>query len=316
MESILILGANGQLGTELQLNLISDPGVGRVVASDIYEPQERLAHFEIADILDQSRIAALIEKYEISTIINMAAILSASGERKTLMAWRINVDGLLNVLEVARRYGVKVFQPSSIAVFGPDVSKEKVAQDAPKNPITMYGVTKVAGESLCQYYARRYGVDVRSVRFPGVIGAHAMPGGGTTDYAVDIFHKALSDGAYSCFLRSSSYLPMIYVDDAIRAIKSILAVPSDRIKVRTSYNINALSFSPSELAQSIKQKMPDFEMRYAIDERQGIADSWPASLEDGPARSDWSWQETISTTDALVERMWMELHNTEMFNNS
>lgn len=309
METYLVLGANGQIGTELQIDLLKHNDADRVIVTDIYEPKLKRGRFELASILDIERLETLIKKYKITTMINMAAILSAHGEKKPVMTWQINVDGLLNVLELARRYHLKVFQPSSIAVFGSDIPKHKVPQAAPLHPTTMYGVTKVSGESLCQYYARRFDVDVRSVRFPGVIGALAMPGGGTTDYAVDIFHQAFLHKKYTCFLKPDTVLPMIYMGDAIQAINKILKAKKEHIHIKSSYNINALSFSPAQLAHSIQKQMPSFKINYDIDSRQDIADSWPASLDDQAARTDWAWDPKINQTDDLVHIMIEQLKN-------
>lgn len=292
MNKILITGACGQLGSELTAELRKIQGNENVVASDIVEPNPHLGDgpFEYLDVMDRQRFEEVIESYDISVVFHLAALLSASAEKKIDLAWQLNMDGLLNALNIARDKSIKkLFWPSSIAVFGPDAQKIKTPQNSPCNPTTVYGITKVAGEQWCAYYQRKFGVDVRSLRYPGLIGYKALPGGGTTDYAVDIYHKALAGETFSCFLEKESALPMMYMSDAVKAAIDLMQAPSEKITVRTSYNVSAISFSPEEIAASIKSRLPEFEIEYHPDYRQDIASSWPDSIEDIAARNDWNW---------------------------
>ncbi len=309
MNKILITGACGQLGSELTAALRKVQGSENVIASDITEPNPNLGEgpFEYLDVLDRTRFEEVIENYNISVIFHLAALLSANAEKKSDLAWRLNMDGLLNTLNIAREKQLKkIFWPSSIAVFGPDAQKIKTPQGSPCNPTTVYGITKVAGEQWCAYYHKKFGVDVRSLRYPGLIGYKAMPGGGTTDYAVDIYHKALAVERFSCFLEKDSALPMMYMDDAVKAAIDLMQSPSEKITIRTSYNISAVSFTPEQIAASIKKRIPDFEIEYEPDYRQEIAESWPDSIDDTPARNDWNWAPQYDLermTDDILENL-------------
>lgn len=288
-ERILIIGANGQIGSVLTDELRGIHGHENIVASDI-RASEKDGPFEFVDVLDANRIAEIIDKYDINQIYHLAAILSAKGEANPINTWNINMKGMLNVFEVAREKKInKIFFPSTIAVFGEGIEKSNVAQDVPLQPSTVYGISKVAGELWSQYYFERYGLDIRSLRYPGVIGHQSAPGGGTTDYAVDIFHYAVKEETYKCFLNKDTYLPMLYMDDTIRAAIDLMEAPADNITVRTSYNVSGMSFSPEEIAASIKKEIPTFNIEYHPDERQKIADTWPDNIDDSKAREDWNW---------------------------
>jgi len=306
MEKILVVGACGQLGSELTLALRHLFGEQNVIASDISTPQGAIKDglFEPLDITDRAALERLVQRYQITQIYHLAAILSARGEQKPLWAWNINMTGLMNVLEVARIYQLhKVYWPSSIAVFGHNTPKEETPQATVMEPSTVYGVSKLAGELWCQYYFDKYGVDVRSLRYPGLIGYQSLPGGGTTDYAVDIYHKALVEEIFECFLKEDTYLPMMYMPDAIKATIDLMEAPANQVKLHTSYNINAMSFCPADIAQEIQKEIPNFKIVYKPDFRQQIADSWPSSIDDAPARADWGWQPVYNlsnmTTDML-----------------
>jgi threonine 3-dehydrogenase len=304
---ILVTGANGQLGTVLTDALTHRYGVECVIATDIKFPIPRIAEptliFEMLDVLNIEHIRAIITKYHITQIYHLAAVLSAKGETEPLMAWQVNMQGLLNVLEAARLEQLdKVFFPSTIAVFGPDAPKDKTPNNAPLHPTTVYGIAKVAGESWCQYYHLRYGLDVRSLRYPGIIGWQSAPGGGTTDYAIEIFKEIEAGNRYHCFLKPGTKLPMIYMDDAIRATLELMEARAEKLKLRTSYNISGLSFTPAELVAAITHCIPDFEVDYTPDFRQKIADNWPQSINDMEARRDWGWKPQIDLT-RIVEDM-------------
>lgn len=290
-DTILILGANGQLGSVLTKKLQSLFGDDHVIISDIREPSEENGIFEFIDVTDKQKLAEVVEKYSVTQIYHLAAILSASGEKNPLKTWDINMEGLLNVLELAREKEIaKVYFPSSIAVFGPDTPRINTPQHTVLAPTTVYGMSKVAGENWCQYYSKRYDLDVRSLRYPGVIGYQSMPGGGTTDYAVDIYHKAVLNEPFECFLGENTRLPMIYMDDVIRGTIELMEAPSSKIKIRTSYNLAGVSFSPKEIFLSIQRHIPNFQITYQPDFRQAIADSWPDSIDDSDARKDWGWE--------------------------
>lgn len=289
-EQILVLGANGQIGTVLTEELRKMYGVQNVLSTDIQKQAIHQGPFEQLDILNSQRLDEVIAKRKITQIYHLAAILSARGEKNPKWAWDINMTGLFNVLESAKTHSCRVFFPSSIAVFGSEAPKENTPQHAVLQPKTVYGISKVAGEHWCNYYHEKYDVDVRSVRYPGIIGHQSMPGGGTTDYAVDIYHKALQGEVFECFLTADMKLPMMYMPDAIRATLEIMAAPAEQIKVRTSYNIAGTSFDPQEIYEAIKKQIPDFQIIYKPDFRQAIAESWPASIDDAQARKDWGWQ--------------------------
>ena len=293
-KSILILGACGQIGTELTYALRSKYGNENVVASDIREGNEQImatGPFEILDATDYGAIEDVVMHYEIDEVYLMAAMLSATAEKFPERAWNLNMNSLFNVLNLAKEGKIaRIFWPSSIAVFGPNTPKENTPQHTIMEPTTVYGISKQSGERWCAYYFNKFGVDVRSVRYPGLISWKTMPGGGTTDYAVEIYHKALSEGTYTSFLGKDSKLPMMFMDDAIRATLGIMESDSENIKVRSSYNLAAMSFTPMEIAQSIQNQIPEFKMMYEPDFRQSIADSWPSSIDDSSARNDWGWQ--------------------------
>jgi len=293
MTKILITGACGQLGSELTAKLRKNHGSENVIATDINDPNPQMGEgpFEYLDVMDKEKFDALIDRYDVTVVYHLAALLSANAEQNIDLAWKLNMEGLLNVLKTARDKQLeKVFWPSSIAVFGPDAQKKDTPQNSLTNPTTMYGITKVAGEQLCNYFNKKFGVDVRSLRYPGLIGYKSLPGGGTTDYAVDIYHKALAGERFTCFLEKESALPMMYMDDAVKATIDLMNAPAENIKVRNSYNLAAITFTPEEIAASIRKKIPGFEIVYDPDYRQEIAASWPDSIDDSAARTDWGWQ--------------------------
>ena len=293
MDRILVTGASGQIGSELTPKLRERHGSENVVASDIREPSEALlgqGPYEIVDVTEKERLERVVREHEIDTIFHLAAILSAIGERKPQLAWRVNILGLHNVLEVAREQGlVRIFHPSAIAVFGPETPKDFTPQETVLRPKTVYGITKVTGELLGDYYFNKYGVDVRGVRFPGVISNVAPPGGGTTDYAVEIFYEAIKSGRYTCFVEEKTVLPMIYMPDCLKATLDIMDADLSRLKHHTDFNVAGVSFSAGELASEIRKHIPDFEVSYAPDYRQEIADTWPHSIDDSVAREEWDW---------------------------
>src|SRR3954463_10809469 len=290
---ILIIGACGQIGTELTQKLRKLYGTENVIASDIRKLNTDVVNsgpFEVVNALDFNQIEHLVEVHKITDIYLMAALLSATAEKNPAFAWDLNMNSLFHVLNLAKAKKIqKVFWPSSIAVFGPTTPKENTPQYTIMEPSTVYGISKQAGERWCEYYHNIYGVDVRSIRYPGLISWSTPPGGGTTDYAVDIFYKAIADKKYECFLSSETKMPMMYMDDAIRATISIMQAPAESIKIRSSYNLAAMSFTPTEIAAEIKKHIPEFEITYNPDFRQKIADSWPASIDDSFARKDWGW---------------------------
>jgi nucleoside-diphosphate-sugar epimerase len=294
MNKLLVIGAGGQLGSELTKALVNTHGSDAVIATDFQESvKSKFAYcrFKTLDVLDKDAIANLIQEEKITQVYHLAAILSANGEKNPVQAWDINMRGLLNVLELAKEFKLdKVFWPSSIAVFGPNSPKSNTPQDAFKNPTTVYGISKLAGEHWCEYYFNTYGVDVRSLRFPGLIGYKSLPGGGTTDYAVDIYYKAVNKEPFTCFLKEDTALPMMYMEDAVQATLQLMAAPASNIQIRTSYNLAGMSFSPKEIAESIRSHYPEFSLTYAPDFRQKIADSWPSSINDDCARNDWGWK--------------------------
>jgi len=289
---ILIIGAGGQVGQELIAKLREKHGKDKVVASDIRQIEALEAPFEQLDAMDGDRLKEIVDQYKVTEIYHLAALLSANAEKQIKFAWELNMQSLFHVLELAKEGKIKkVFWPSSIAVFGPTTPKLNTPQETVTEPTTVYGISKLAGERWCEYYANQFDVDVRSIRYPGLIGYKSMPGGGTTDYAVDIYHQALEKGSYECFLREDAYLPMMYMEDAIRATIELMEANADEVKIRSSYNLGGISFSPKEIAESIRKEIPNFEISYAPDFRQAIAESWPSSIDDQPAREDWGWKE-------------------------
>ncbi len=290
---ILIIGACGQIGTELTQKLRGIYGVENVIASDIRKLNIDVVNsgpFEVINALDFNQIQHLVEIHEIEEVYLMAALLSATAEKNPAFAWDLNMNSLFHVLNLAKAGKIKkIFWPSSIAVFGPTTPRENTPQFTIMEPSTVYGISKQSGERWCEYYHNTYGVDVRSIRYPGLISWSSPPGGGTTDYAVDIFHKAISKKKYDCFLSSETKMPMMYMDDAIAATIQIMQSPKEKIKIRSSYNLAAMSFTPTEIAEEIKKFIPEFTITYHPDFRQKIADSWPASIDDSAAREDWNW---------------------------
>lgn len=307
-ETILITGANGQLGSELTQALRERYGAGQVIATDIRESGEsQTGPFEQLDVLDGNRLLELVHRYKVTQIYHLAAILSAKGEERPQFTWQVNMDGLFNVLNTARDENLKkVYYPSSIAVFGTKTPKEHTPQDSIFNPSTVYGISKLAGEHWCSYYYQRYGLDVRSLRYPGLIGSVAPPGGGTTDYAVDIYHHAAQGKDYSCFLKEDTALPMMYMPDAIRATIELMEAPEEQISMHGGYNLSGMSFTPAEVTAAIQKHHPDFEVQYEPDFRQAIADSWSDSIDDSLARADWGWKEEYDL-DRMTEDMLQQL---------
>jgi nucleoside-diphosphate-sugar epimerase len=315
MKKILITGALGQIGSELTPFLRKRYGDKKVIASDIKPRLEgtigQEGPFEHIDCLNAPEIYSAVKKYKIDTIFHLAAILSASGEKNPQLAWKVNINGLYNVLEIAREYKCAVFTPSSIAAFGPSTPKDSTPQETIQRPTTIYGLTKVTGELLCDYYYFKYKVDTRGVRFPGIISYLTLPGGGTTDYAVEIFYQALKYKKYTCFLDKNTSLDMMYMPDALKAAVNLMEADSSKLKHRNAYNITAESFTPEELAQEIKKYIPDFEMKYNIDPmRQAIANSWPTQLDDRAAREDWGWSPDYNLkamTKDMIEKLKVKL---------
>lgn len=290
-ERILITGANGQLGSVLTNRLQDKYGEANVIATDLYQKPLTRGQFEVLDATNYNQILFLIKKYAITQIYHMAAILSANGEKNPLATWNLNMNTFFNVLEASRLSHVKkVFFPSSIAVYGKNAPLFETPQTVCTIPSTVYGISKSAGENWSNYYFEKYGLDVRSIRYPGVIGYQSLPGGGTTDYAVDIYHKAVKKESFECFLKASTTLPMIYMDDAIRATIELMDAPVESVKTRTSYNLVGMSFTPNDLFKSIKKILSDFEISYNPDFRQAIANTWPKSIDDTDARLDWGWK--------------------------
>jgi nucleoside-diphosphate-sugar epimerase len=307
-DKILVVGACGQIGVELTLQLRKIYGEGAVIASDLREEHSLLkgtGPYVSLDIMNKETFHVLVLRYNITQVYLLAAILSATGEKNPTLAWHINMQSLLNVLEVAKEENLaKVYWPSSIAVFGPDSPKENTPQHTIIEPTSVYGISKFAGERWCEYYFKRYRIDVRSLRYPGLISYKSQPGGGTTDYAVEIFHDAIKLGGYNCFLKEDTYLPMMYMPDAIRATIELMQADASKITVRSSYNIGAMSFSPGDLAAEIKKHIPGFTITYKADSRQRIANSWPRSIDDSQAKNDWHWKPeydiTEMTNDMLI----------------
>jgi len=293
-EKILVIGALGQIGSELTAELRKIFGEQQVVASDIVEKRalhSQVGQYEHLNVLDKERLKIIVNKYDITQVYLLAAILSARAEDNPHFAWRLNMESLFNVLEFAREGKLrKIFWPSSIAVFGPAAPKKNTPQHTVTDPTTAYGISKLAGERWCEYYHAKFGVDVRSLRYPGLISYKTPPGGGTTDYAVDIFFQAVKKKAYKCFLSENTYLPMMYMPDALRATVELMNAEERKIKIRSGYNLSAISFSPKEIAAEIKKHIPGFKISYKPDFRQEIADSWPRSIDDSSAQTDWGWR--------------------------
>tara|TARA_R110000868_G_scaffold308729_1_gene570158 strand:+ start:1589 stop:2560 length:972 start_codon:yes stop_codon:yes gene_type:complete len=304
---ILIIGACGQIGSELTYKLRALYGDKNVIASDISYSNLDIVNsgiFEIVDAQDYAAVKVCVEKHHINTVYLMAAILSATGEKYPMKAWDLNMNSLFHVLNLAKAKFIKrVFWPSSIAVYGPTTPKENTPQFTVMEPSTVYGITKQVGERWCEYYHEKYAVDVRSLRYPGIISWKTMPGGGTTDYAVEIYHKAITEKKYECFLKEDTKLPMMFMDDAIKATVDIMQAEEKDIKIRSSYNLAAISFTPKEVAESIKKHIPGFNMTYKPDYRQNIADSWPKSIDDAFARKDWNWNHEFSLQDITKEML-------------
>ena len=305
-EKILIIGACGQIGTELTLKLREIHGNDQVVASDIREGVDELMQsgpFEILNATDEVHIRQIIETYNIREVYLMAAMLSATAEKAPKKAWDLNMNSLFHILDMAKEGMIdKIFWPSSIAVFGPTTPKDNTPQITAMEPTTVYGISKQTGERWCEYYHQKFGVDVRSIRYPGIISYKTLPGGGTTDYAIEIFHEALKQNTYTSFLDKDAALPMMYMDDAIKATVEIMQAPSESIKVRSSYNLAAISFTPEILAANIRKHLPDFKISYDPDFRQAIAASWPSSIDDSSARQDWGWDHEFDL-DKMTETM-------------
>ena len=304
-EKILVIGASGQIGVELTLALRKIYGNTNVVASDLREENELLkgsGPYVPLDIMNKEMLHVQVIRQNVTQVYLLAAILSATGEKNPNLAWNLNMQGLLNVLDIAKEEQVhKVYWPSSIAVFGPTSPKKNCPQQTIIEPTTVYGISKYAGEFWCNYYHQRYGVDVRSIRYPGLISYKSAPGGGTTDYAIEMFQEAIEEKKYTCFLNKDTFLPMMYMPDAIRGTIELMEAPAEKISVRTSYNLSAMSFSPEQLAVEIKNYVPEFEADYKPDYRQPIADSWPESIDDSVARRDWGWKQEYDLAKMAAE---------------
>lgn len=304
---ILIIGSEGQVGSELVTALRSHYRPSQVIAADLKSPESVEGHegpYEQLDVLDKDHIERIIQKNQVTEVYNLAALLSASAEAKPMMGWSLNMNGLLNTLQLAKDTGIKrVFWPSSIAVFGPTTPKTATPQYTVMDPNTVYGISKLAGERWCQYFYNQYGIDTRSIRYPGLISYKTEPGGGTTDYAVDIFHQALSTSTYTSFLKPDTYLPMLYMPDAIRGTVELMHADASRLSLHSSYNLGGLSLAPETLADTIQQQVPDFSIQYEPDFRQAIADTWPSSIDDSIARADWGWKPAYSLNGMVMDML-------------
>ncbi len=310
-EKILVVGSSGQLGTELVQNLRNIYGIDNVIASDIkLTDQAKEGPFEVIDVLNPSLLLEVVKRHQITEVYLLAALLSATAEKMQKFAWDLNMNGLFNVLDLAKEKIIKkIYWPSSIAVFGPNTPKDNTPQFTVMEPSTVYGISKQAGERWCEYYFNKYNVDVRSLRYPGLIGWKSEPGGGTTDYAVHIFHEALKTGTYQCFLSENTVLPMMYMSDAIKATIGIMQANADKVKIRSSYNLSGFSFSPKDIATEIKKHIPDFTISYKSDARQLIADSWPRSINDSRATEDWGWKpefDLSTMTSEMIKNLRVE----------
>lgn len=306
MSKILVIGSGGQIGTELLVSLRQMFGDSNVIASDIKpaSPQDlALGPYEELNVLDKNKLYEIIAKHKVDQVYLLAALLSATAEKNPAYAWELNINSLLNILDLAKEGKLKkVYWPSSIAVFGPTTPRYKTPQFTVMDPNTVYGISKLAGERWCEYYFNKYNVDVRSIRYPGLIGYKSAPGGGTTDYAVHIFHEARKNKHYECFLSENTALPMMYMPDAIRATIELMEAPADKVKIRSSYNLSGISFTPKEIAMEIQKHIPDFKITYKPDFRQQIADSWPQSIDDERAKTDWGWENHYNL-NTMVEDM-------------
>ena len=308
MENILIIGSGGQLGSELEDYLVSLYGRKKIYSSDIKKNNSNSENFIVLDALDKDDIYNTIKENNIKIVYHLAAILSAKGEINPIKTWNLNMNTLFNILELAKEKILsKVFWPSSIAVFGPSSPKNPAPQFSIMDPTTVYGISKLAGERWCEYYNKTYSTDIRSIRFPGIISYKSLPGGGTTDYAVDIFHSAMKDQKYSCFLKEDTYLPMLYIDDALMAMNKIMEEKKSNLSIASSYNLSAMSFSPKELFESIKKHKKKFEIEYNHDYRQKIADTWPQRIDDSHARNDWGWKENFNL-DKMTKEIILNLN--------
>ncbi|MAZ58164.1 MAG: NAD-dependent epimerase [Flavobacteriales bacterium] len=309
-KKILVIGSNGQIGTVLTKTLGQKFGFENVIGSDLRMPDTPTKFiFEECSVLNKEKLERIINRYNISDVYLLAAYLSAKGEKNIDKAWDLNMNGLLHILNFAKEKKIqKIFWPSSIAVFGPSTPKNNVPQYTITEPTTIYGVSKLAGETLCNYYHSKFGIDIRSIRYPGIIGWESMPGGGTTDYAVDIFHEALKHQEYTCFLSRDRTLPMMYMNDAIQATIGIMEAQVDKIKIRTSYNLSSCHFSPNDLAEEIKKHIPSFKIKYKVDERDTLAQGWPSSINDRHARNDWGWEPNFNLSQ-IVSDIILNLRN-------
>ncbi|TAE74099.1 MAG: NAD-dependent epimerase/dehydratase family protein [Bacteroidetes bacterium] len=316
-ETILITGALGQIGTELSTHLADVYGKQNIILTDLRQPEnfETDLTFESLNVMDAKKLGILVDKYKVTQIYHLAAVLSASGEQDPLFAWQINMEGVLNVLGVGKEKNLnKIYYPSTIAVFGLDTPKTNTPQNTIMNPNTVYGISKLAGERWAEYYFKKYNLDVRSLRYPGIISYKTPPGGGTTDYAIDIFYHAAEEKKYECFLTENTQLPMMYMPDAIRATLELMESPAENIKVRSAYNLSAISFSPKEVTKAIQTHIPNFKVSYKPDFRQAIADSWPMSIDSSVATRDWGWNFEY-TLEKMTEDMLVNLKNKVDFDN-
>jgi nucleoside-diphosphate-sugar epimerase len=302
-ERILIIGSNGQIGLELAENLRKSYGSENIICSDVRRLENQIEPFESLDILDQTKLHEIVKKYKVTQIYLLAALLSATAEKNPKFAWDLNMNGLFHVLDLAKEGIIKkIYWPSSIAVFGPTTPRQNTPQYTVMEPNTIYGISKQTGERYCEYYHQKHGVDVRSIRYPGLIGWKSAPGGGTTDYAVHIYHEALKSQSYECFLSAQTALPMMYMPDAIRATIELMEAPAEQVKIRSSYNLGGISFNPEDVAASIRKHIPNFTISYKPDFRQAIADSWPQSIKDTEARDHWGWKPEFDL-DGMTKEM-------------
>ncbi|WP_409043409.1 L-threonine 3-dehydrogenase [Latilactobacillus sakei] len=311
MHKVMVTGCLGQIGSELVAQLRAQNGVDSVIATDIRRPDHNetveSGPFEVLDVTDYDRMLKIATDYQVDTLIHLAALLSAVAEERPQFAWQLNMTGLVNALEVARELDLKFFTPSSIGAFGPSTPKDNTPQDTIQRPTTMYGVTKVSGELLCDYYHTKYGVDTRGVRFPGLISYKTLPGGGTTDYAVDIYYEALRNGHYESFIKEGTYMDMMYMPDAIGAIIKLMNADPERLVHRNAFNITAMSFEPEQIKAAIQKELPDFEMTYAVDPaRQAIADSWPNQIDASCAKAEWDFEPQYDL-EAMTKDMMAQL---------